>query len=159
MGERRKLSVSAKKNNSSVYLRLLDSCIPKYMSVFCDSRILLWAWKLTSINFSLSHFIPTKIWMRLFAIVTQQVRSVPITASSMVRIKLSNSSGGIFLPANRPLLCIFRKGTNCSLTFNHNRRKPGNKMKAPTLSPVSLHLLRIKKDSAIWLNINKCGRN
>lgn len=63
MGKRKKnVTVWAKKNNSFAYLQLLDFCIPNYMSAVCDSQVLLWAWKLTSRNFSLSQFSPPRMW-------------------------------------------------------------------------------------------------
>ena len=110
MGKRRKWLVPAKKNNSSAYLRLLDFCILKYMTVVCDSQVLSWVWKLTSINFSLSHFLLPKCgWAIYYPDSADVLCSIRISLFTGRILKLSDSSAGLFLIANRPFLWILRK--------------------------------------------------
>lgn len=110
LGKRRKWLVSAKKNNSSAYLRLLDFCILKYMTVVCDSQVLSWVWKLTSINFSLSHFLLPKCgWAIYYPDSADVLRSIRIWLFTGRILKLSDSSAGLFLIANRPFLWILRR--------------------------------------------------
>lgn len=98
LGKRRKWLVSAKKNNSSAYLRLLDFCILKYMTVVCDSQVLSWVWKLTSINFSLSHFLLPKCgWAIYYPDSADVLCSIRIWLFTGRILKLSDSSAGLSL--------------------------------------------------------------